>query len=126
RQASRSIGLAGYSRRPMPKRSLVLAALLALFAAGCGGDDEKGKTASTATTAAAETTSTAAQEKDSAGCVVTAAPKPRGPGKEKKPKLQLSPSKDYTVTLKTNCGAIDIALDVKRAPKTSSSFASLV
>ncbi|MCW2992056.1 MAG: peptidyl-prolyl cis-trans isomerase cyclophilin type [Solirubrobacterales bacterium] len=109
-------------------RTLALAALvLTLAAAGCGGKDSGAKTGSTASTAASTTaTTTTVQEKDSAGCVVTAAPKPRGPGKESKPTLTLSPSKAYAVTLKTNCGSIVIALDVKRAPKTSASFASLV
>jgi cyclophilin family peptidyl-prolyl cis-trans isomerase len=107
-------------------RSLALAtAVLALVVAGCGKDDDKAKDTSAATTAAS-TTSTAAQQKDAAGCVIVPAPAPRGPGKEKKPALRLSASKHYTVALKTNCGTITIALDVKRAPKTASSFASLV
>jgi peptidyl-prolyl cis-trans isomerase B (cyclophilin B) len=108
----------------MPKCLLVLAALVSLSATGCGDSKDDEKQASTTTTATTQTTET--QEKDAAGCVVVAAPAPRGPGDEKKPTLKLSASKDYVVTLKTNCGEIKIALDVKRAPKTSSSFASLV
>ena len=108
----------------MPRPLVVLAISLALGAAGCGGKDsgEKTTTASTAST----TTTPAAAQKDAAGCVMVKAPAPRGPGSEQKPKLQLSASKDYVVTLQTNCGPIAIALDVKRAPKTASSFASLV
>jgi peptidyl-prolyl cis-trans isomerase B (cyclophilin B) len=108
----------------MPRTLAVTALLLTFAAAGCGGEkkDDTATTASTATT----TETTAAQEKDAAGCVVVAAPEPRGAGKEKKPTLDLSASKDYLVTMKTNCGEIKIALDVKRAPKTAASFAYLV
>ena len=108
----------------MPKRLALSAVLLALAAAGCG--DEK-RAATTSTTPATATTEpdTAAQEKDAAGCVIVEAPEPKGPGNEKKPTVKLSPNRDYTVTLKTNCGNIVIALDVKRAPKTAASFASL-
>ena len=42
------------------------------------------------------------------------------------PTHQLDPERTYGVTLETNCGAIAIELDVKRAPKTAASFASLV
>ncbi len=38
----------------------------------------------------------------------------------------LDPARSYTVRLSTNCGPIVIALAVKEAPKTSSSFAHLV
>jgi peptidyl-prolyl cis-trans isomerase B (cyclophilin B) len=108
----------------MPRTLAVTALVLTLAAAGCGGDkkDDTATTTSTATT----TETTAAQEKDAAGCVVVAAPEPRGAGKEKKPTLALSASKGYLVTMKTNCGEIKIALDVKRAPKTAASFAYLV
>jgi peptidyl-prolyl cis-trans isomerase B (cyclophilin B) len=43
-----------------------------------------------------------------------------------KPHMTLDPSKRYVVTLATNCGKIAIALDVRRAPRTTSSFAYLV
>jgi cyclophilin family peptidyl-prolyl cis-trans isomerase len=43
-----------------------------------------------------------------------------------RPHAQLDPAKHYVVTLATNCGAIAIQLDVKRAPRTSASFAYLV
>jgi cyclophilin family peptidyl-prolyl cis-trans isomerase len=38
----------------------------------------------------------------------------------------LDPTKRYMVTLRTNCGAIAIQLDVTRAPRTTASFAYLV
>jgi cyclophilin family peptidyl-prolyl cis-trans isomerase len=40
--------------------------------------------------------------------------------------LQLDPSRTYTVNLLTNCGPIEIELDVRQAPKTTASFAWLV
>jgi peptidyl-prolyl cis-trans isomerase B (cyclophilin B) len=42
------------------------------------------------------------------------------------PTDRLSPAKRYVVTLKTNCGAIAIQLEVTQAPKTTASFAYLV
>jgi cyclophilin family peptidyl-prolyl cis-trans isomerase len=43
-----------------------------------------------------------------------------------RPRLGLEPSGVYIVTLETNCGPIEIALDVGAAPKTTASFAYLV
>ena len=43
-----------------------------------------------------------------------------------RPTGRLDPAKRYMVTLATNCGAIAIELDVKRAPRTTASFAYLV
>jgi cyclophilin family peptidyl-prolyl cis-trans isomerase len=42
------------------------------------------------------------------------------------PNTRLDPSRRYVVTLATNCGAIAIELDVRRAPRTTASFAYLV
>jgi cyclophilin family peptidyl-prolyl cis-trans isomerase len=109
----------------MTVRLAALALVLALVAAGCG-DDKKGPAKTTAKTAApAPTATTAAPATDAAGCEKVEAPKPKGPGHLKKPSLKLSAKKAATVTLTTNCGDIVIALDVKRAPKTAASFASL-
>ncbi|HWX87789.1 MAG TPA: peptidylprolyl isomerase [Solirubrobacteraceae bacterium] len=44
----------------------------------------------------------------------------------RKPTLALDPAKRYVVSLATNCGTIEIALDVQRAPRTTASFAYLV
>jgi cyclophilin family peptidyl-prolyl cis-trans isomerase len=52
-------------------------------------------------------------------------PKP-GPRKAPKPTKALDPSKTYDVVFKTNCGVFTIRLDLKQAPKTAASFASLV
>ena len=42
-----------------------------------------------------------------------------------KPKQRLAPGKTYVATVTTNCGAFEITLDSKRAPKTGGSFKSL-
>lgn len=54
------------------------------------------------------------------------APASKAPPTLPRPTLKLDPARRYVVKLTTNCGEIDIALDVKQAPKTSASFASLV
>lgn len=112
----------------MNARPVLCLVPLALIVAGCGGGKQgPSKTAASTATATVETTTTATAptETDAAGCTMVKAPAPKGEGTLKKPTLALSPAKTNTVTLQTNCGAIVIALDVKRAPKTASSFASL-
>jgi peptidyl-prolyl cis-trans isomerase B (cyclophilin B) len=97
-------------------------ALLALLVAltGCGSSSSKDEDEARAT---ATPNPTAAA--DAAGCQQVAAPKPRDDGSLKAPTLTLDPKRTYTATVKTSCGAFTIALDVKRAPKTSASFAFL-
>jgi peptidyl-prolyl cis-trans isomerase B (cyclophilin B) len=51
---------------------------------------------------------------------------PRGAQRIPKPTLKLDPAKTYVVTLTTNCGTIEIHLDVRLAPATTASFAYLV
>jgi peptidyl-prolyl cis-trans isomerase B (cyclophilin B) len=109
----------------MPRILALIAVAVATFAAGCG-DSKKAGPDKTVATATQTTTVAPAPATDAAGCAKVKAAAPRGPGTLSKPKIKLSASKTYTVTLKTNCGEIDIRLDVKRAPKTSASFASLV
>lgn len=111
------------------RRTLVATAAalaLGLFAAACG----KSASTDTGTGTAVATTRAAAPppppRRDAAGCLVVRAPAPRGPGTERRPTLRLSAAKRYVVTIRTNCGTIGIVLDVKRAPRTASSFASLV
>jgi cyclophilin family peptidyl-prolyl cis-trans isomerase len=119
--------------RPTLLLLIVLAACAALVA-GCGSKD-KGS-ASTDTTQAdtsstkADTTTTPADTgttatTDAGGCQKVAKPAPKAQPHLPKPALALDPSKTWTATVKTNCGTFTIVLDVKRAPKTSSSFASL-
>ncbi len=86
----------------------------------CGGKDKpKSGTANPASTpAVAPTPSTAA-------CQKVKAPAPRAPRKLRKPTLELSSSASYRAVIDTNCGLFSIALDAKRAPKTTASFVSL-
>jgi cyclophilin family peptidyl-prolyl cis-trans isomerase len=119
----------------MPRCPLALLLLAALTLAACGSSGKKNTAkhapaasapAPGATTTTTTTTTAAKTAKDSAGCDQVSAPRPKGPTKLSAPKLALSASKQYTVTLKTNCGTVSVSLDVKRAPKTASSFAALV
>src|SRR4051794_35249117 len=106
----------------MPRRLALFALLAALAVGGCGGGSKSAKQ----TTPAATTTAAAAPQTTSAGCNKVGEPKPRGPQHLSKPKQTLDASKRWVVKLDTNCGEIDILLDVKHAPKTTSSVASLV
>jgi peptidyl-prolyl cis-trans isomerase B (cyclophilin B) len=118
-------------RRRIP--SLVLVAAFALLAlAGCGSSKKSNgsgfvSTPDTATTdTGAATPDTTTTDTTSSGpCKQVDQPKPKGPQHLPKPTLKLDPSKKWTATVATNCGSFTIALDVKRAPKTSASFASL-
>jgi cyclophilin family peptidyl-prolyl cis-trans isomerase len=116
---------------PDPPISCVLAlALATVLLAGCGSSSST-KTASTPATSAssaATTPQTTASTATTArsGCQAATAPQPRGPQHLAAPTQRLAPARTYVVTLSTNCGSIKIQLDVKRAPKTSASFASLV
>ena len=106
-----------------PKLALT-AALLTLLAAGCGksSDTGTGKTSTSGT----GTSTTASTPSASSGACQPAKPKNKGPQHIAKPKALLPPNKPATLVLTTNCGEIDIALDVKRAQRTASSVAYLV
>jgi hypothetical protein len=96
---------------------VLLALAAAVLLAGCGGGKE-GK----ASAAKPEPATTTAPAADGA-CTQVDQPAGRDEGNLPKPKLKLDPSQTWTVTMATNCGDFTIALDVKRAPKTASSFA---
>jgi peptidyl-prolyl cis-trans isomerase B (cyclophilin B) len=93
--------------------------------AACGSAT---KHVSTATEADSSSITTAANSSSAApaGCRTVKAPTPKRTPHVPKPTLRLDSAKRYVVSLTTNCGAIDIQLDVKRAPKTAASFAYLV
>jgi peptidyl-prolyl cis-trans isomerase B (cyclophilin B) len=59
-------------------------------------------------------------------CVSARSPVPKGAQSIRKPTLTLNPAKRYVVSLATNCGTIDIQLDVRKAPRITASFAYLV
>jgi peptidyl-prolyl cis-trans isomerase B (cyclophilin B) len=118
-------------RRPRPyrrPRAALLAGAAVLGLAGCGSSSSSTSSITVgasepASTATATTATTAALP---SGCHAVAAPRPKGPQHLVKPTLQLDPARTYVVKMTTNCGEIDIQLDVRRAPRTSASFAYLV
>jgi peptidyl-prolyl cis-trans isomerase B (cyclophilin B) len=117
----------------MRRHLLCLLAVCALGLAACGDnkDDVSGRSSdsgSTGAQTAAQTPPDAATTPgaSSSGCRKVPEAKPKQVGDVKKPKQQLDASKTYTAVLETSCGTIEIRLDVKRAPKTASSFAALI
>ena len=83
----------------------------------CGGDDEQPAASSTATP---EDTG----GEQGSGCTPAERPVPKD-ARFEQPKQRLAPGKTYVATVTTNCGAFEITLDSKRAPKTGGSFKSL-
>jgi peptidyl-prolyl cis-trans isomerase B (cyclophilin B) len=59
-----------------------------------------------------------------AGCKQVEAPAPKQVSL-KAPKQTVVPGEELTAVVRTSCGSFDIALDTKRAPKTTNSFAYL-
>jgi len=101
--------------------ALLLACLLMAAFAACGGDAGEQEAAATATpTATPEDTG----GEQGTGC------RPAEPGAPRqadlpKPKARLDPASTYVATVTTSCGAFEITLDAKRAPKTGGSFKAL-
>jgi cyclophilin family peptidyl-prolyl cis-trans isomerase len=92
-------------------------------AAGCGADKErKGRTTATVRTDAA---ALAARPPRPVTCQQVGAPTARGSEQLSAPTTRLDPGTTWRVNLTTSCGPLTITLDVKRAPKTAASFASL-
>jgi peptidyl-prolyl cis-trans isomerase B (cyclophilin B) len=119
------------------RRALVLIVILlaALALVACGKDDPVTRaqttagapapaTATTATTPAR--TATTAQRIRSDGCKAVPMPEPAASPNRRRSKQRLNRKRRYTAVIRTNCGTIEVRLDVKRAPKTTSSFAGLV
>ena len=103
-----------------------LALVLAIVVAGCGkSNDSTSSTAAKTTGGGTDTSTTSTNASSSAACT-PAKPKNKGTQHIPKPKALLPANKPATLVMQTNCGEIDIALDVKRARKTSSSVAYLV
>ena len=99
---------------------ILAAACLAFVLAACGGSDTPKATPSPAQTEAPAATSAA--DVDANRC-----PRAEDPGTKTAPKLdapddELDDAKTYVATVTTNCGAFEITLDAKRAPKTGGSF----
>jgi peptidyl-prolyl cis-trans isomerase B (cyclophilin B) len=103
-------------------------AIAAFSMAACGSS--AGGSLKAATAHASSGKSLVATTSDSTstahGCLTAQAPTPRGAQQVPKPTLKLDPAKTYVVKLTTNCGTIDIRLNVRQAPTTTASFAYLV
>jgi peptidyl-prolyl cis-trans isomerase B (cyclophilin B) len=99
-----------------------LAAVVAVAGSGCG------KSSSTTSNATKSTASTPAKTSagGSGGACTPAKPTNKGVQHIPKPTTLLPADKPATLVMQTNCGEIDIALDVKRARRTASSVAYLV
>jgi peptidyl-prolyl cis-trans isomerase B (cyclophilin B) len=114
--------------RPSPARGLLLSATVAslglgLAACGSGGvapisSRTVGRTGSGRTVDESPPRATR--------CAPASAPAPKTAAKLHKPTRELDPSRRYVVDMQTNCGTIEIQLDVRDAPRTSASFAYLV
>lgn len=97
-----------------------LGAMLAISACGASHTHAASRTTSSSQAHLATTSSR------NGVCHKVTAPTPKGPQHIAKPTLRLDPSKRYVVALMTNCGEIDVRLDVHRAPTIAASFAYLV
>jgi cyclophilin family peptidyl-prolyl cis-trans isomerase len=109
--------LAHMSTLLRPSALLIACLVLALTAVACGSDDEDA--------GGGDRAATATQEAAAAGECRPADPATPKSGKVGEPTDKLDPSKTSVATVTTNCGAFEITLDVRRAPKTSNSFAHL-
>lgn len=105
------------------------ATTMGLVLTACGG---AGSGAGDATSTTSQSNSqTLLATKTGAGsnagkCRSVSAPVPRGSQNIHRPTLKLDPARHYVVNLSTNCGTIQIQLDVRQAPLTTASFAYLV
>ncbi len=132
---ARCHGMRGYAA-PMQIRSSVTrrllccltAAALGLALGACGstaGGSTKSSTNRPSNRQASQP-ATPASAKTAGRCTSEQAPAPKGAQNIRKPTLVLDPAKRYVVSLATNCGTIEIQLDVRSAPHTTASVAYLV
>jgi peptidyl-prolyl cis-trans isomerase B (cyclophilin B) len=103
---------------------VILLASLALLLVACGKDDAAGGPAATSTTRTA-TTAAVRPRSSGDGCLAVAAAKPAANPNRRRSRQRLNRKRVYTATIRTNCGTIRVRLDVRRAPKTTASFAGL-
>ncbi len=105
------------------------ATALSVLLAACGGTNPTaGSTTGTTLKSKSENLLASKTASGSAGgkCRSVSAPAPKGTQNVAPPKLRLDPARRYVVELSTNCGPIQIQLDVRAAPRTTASFAYLV
>lgn len=106
----------------VPCVGLIGAAAAALGLAACGGSGEAHAKTSDSKAAAVASSSTNA----AGACQTVKRPQPKGTQHLSKPTLRLNPAKTYMVRMATNCGDIEIKLDVAQAPVVVASFVHLV
>jgi peptidyl-prolyl cis-trans isomerase B (cyclophilin B) len=97
---------------------------IALGLVACGTSSSHASASAKSSTEVASTSTSAAGSHEA--CRRVSAPVPKGAQHVPTPTHRLNPAKRYVVALTTNCGKIAIQLDVKQAPRTTSSFAYLV
>jgi peptidyl-prolyl cis-trans isomerase B (cyclophilin B) len=90
----------------------LITAALALVLAGCGGEKPAPEKTATPTPTIA---------RDANGCAPAQPPQAKTVTLPE-PTDELDPRKTYVAQVVTNCGAFEITLDAKAAPKTSASF----
>ncbi|MEJ7825638.1 MAG: peptidylprolyl isomerase [Solirubrobacteraceae bacterium] len=108
---------------------LIVVALAALVLAACGKDSPTSADAPVASQPAqTETTEVPAVPPRSAndGCKAVATPEPKADPDATRSRRRLDPKRRNVAVVKTNCASFRILLDVKRAPKTTASFAGLI
>jgi peptidyl-prolyl cis-trans isomerase B (cyclophilin B) len=98
------------------RAAVVVACVLTLVAAGCGGDDQS------ESSAAADATETSAAAGE---CATVDAPAPREDAGATAPTERLDPEHTWTLTFATSCGSFVVTLDAAAAPATSASLVSL-
>src|SRR4051794_37941054 len=100
-------------------------ALVSLAAlAGCGSGTQTSAIPSGNDTTAVKATSTTTDSATTApaGCTAAKKSQPKPDGSYKRPALELSRSRTYIATVKTNCGTFAMKLDVRHAPNAAASF----
>jgi cyclophilin family peptidyl-prolyl cis-trans isomerase len=111
------------------RRALVLSVILlaASALAACGKDDPPaaGTTPAQASDATATATTAPPRRSTRDGCQAVPMPAPAVNRERRRSRQRLSRKRRHTAVIRTNCGTIVIRLDVRRAPKTTSSFAGL-
>lgn len=98
---------------------LLLPAVAALLAAGCGGSP--GDTPQVTTAAS----SAPAGAPPAGGCRHVQAPAPREDGGARPPTQRLDPEKTYRLVFSTSCGSFAVTLDQAQAPAASASLVAL-
>jgi peptidyl-prolyl cis-trans isomerase B (cyclophilin B) len=104
---------------------LIVILLATLALAACGKDGPaSGHTAAATAPATATTAIPPRSARD--GCRAVATPVPPKRPDRRRSRRKLNRKRAYLAVLRTNCGTIRIRLAVRRAPKTTASFAGLV